>query len=479
MAEKHAQRAQQQKSGWLRADWTIWLAMSLGGVQLAHAEPQLPIPAHPGRQEPQPATTLPRPAQPDRGDGGSPSSLRTTSRLPIPGRPSRDLGPPGESEGGDDEDSAPPGLTNFLPHEVGGITAEYIYTGEVFSNARGGLSTKQATSYRGLLDVVLNFDTAKMGWWEGGRFFVYGQTTQGRPLSEEFVGDWQYFSNIDSSPRPYMTQVSEYWWQQNFLEDTFYFKLGKQDANANFAFVDLGGDFINSSFGLIPTIPLPTYPNPGLGLSVFAQLNENVLLAGGVFDGAPEGGQWGFNTLGTNGYLSMVQLDIKSQWGAEGQLPQTIRLGAWQHSGDWDEITVDPEPRVFSQNYGFYASIDQMLWKESDEEGDEQGFGAFGQFGWAPGNRNPVQEYYGAGILYRGLIHGRDKDLIGLGMANILFGAAEREVEGRTYETAIEVFYKHYVNDYMTIQPDFQYIVNPSGVYRDAVVPGMRFEVVF
>ncbi len=31
----------------------------------------------------------------------------------------------------------------------------------------------------------------------------------------------------------------------------------------------------------------------------------------------------------------------------------------------------------------------------------------------------------------------------------------------------------------MTIQPDIQFIANPSGQYQDALVPGLRFEAVF
>ncbi|HTN77951.1 MAG TPA: carbohydrate porin, partial [Pirellulaceae bacterium] len=298
-------------------------------------------------------------------------------------------------------------------------------------------------------------------------------------LSQDFVGDYQLFSNLDSTPYSDLTQVSEYWYQQNLYDNQLWFKIGRQDANANFALVDLGGDFVNSSFGLIPTVLLPTFPSPALGTAGFWEINENVQLGGGVYDGAPAGVQSGFNTLGEFGYMSLVQLQIKSQFGVEGQLPSTVRLGAWQHSNQWDEITTSDDPRVFSQNYGIWASFDQLLWKETDEEGDEQGLGAFGQFGWAPGNRNPVQEYYGAGLVYRGLLPERNRDLVGLGMANVLFSPEQRAVGGETFETAIEFFYKWYVGDYISLQPDFQYIVNPGGVHRDAVVPGMRFEVVF
>ncbi len=48
-----------------------------------------------------------------------------------------------------------------------------------------------------------------------------------------------------------------------------------------------------------------------------------------------------------------------------------------------------------------------------------------------------------------------------------------------TRETAIELFYKAQLTEFMSIQPDIQYIANPSGNGDDALVFGIRFEVVF
>ena len=60
------------------------------------------------------------------------------------------------------EDEALDGLLGpFLPREFGGVTGEYIYTGEVFMNARGGIATANSTRYRGNLDVVVQVDTQK------------------------------------------------------------------------------------------------------------------------------------------------------------------------------------------------------------------------------------------------------------------------------------------------------------------------------
>jgi carbohydrate-selective porin OprB len=376
------------------------------------------------------------------------------------------------------EATPPPGLFDFLPHGNEALKGEYIYTGEFFTKARGGMNPAGASSYRSNLDVVVTADTELLGWWNNGRFFVYGQDLHGPTLTENYVGDYQFYSNLDSTPRRDLTQISEYWYQHYFVDDLIWFKIGKQDAGADFAFCDLGGDFIQSSFGLVPTVLLPTFPNPGLGIAGFAQLTEEVLLAGGVYDGAPEGGQFGFNTLGKFGGFSILQVVAKTQWGAEAQLPQTLKAGVWHHSGDWEEIGAVGPPRTFNQNYGVFACFDQLLWKEPGEEGDEQGLGAFLQFGWAPGNRNAVQEFYSAGLTYRGWIEGRDRDLIGLGVANVLFSPQQNSVTGQTYETAIELFYKCLLGEYISVQPDVQFIANPNGEFQDALLFGVRFEMV-
>lgn len=75
-------------------------------------------------------------------------------------------------------------------------------------------------------------------------------------------------------------------------------------------------------------------------------------------------------------------------------------------------------------------------------------------------------------VVYRGLISGRDEDVVGVGAA-----WARLNQGGSQEETVIEVFYKAQITPSMTIQPDMQYVINPSGLYRDALAVGVRFQV--
>ncbi len=314
-------------------------------------------------------------------------------------------------------------------------------------------------------------------------------------MSQAFVGDVQLFSNLDSTisdtERPQFTSIAEYWYEHLAFDQRVRFKLGKQDANADFALTDLGGEFVHSSFGLPPMIPLPTFPSQALGIATFVSLTETLIFGFGAFDGTlpsgPQGSRWGFDTLGHNGAITLYQLEWKPALGVNELYPTTIRWGMWHHSDQtvWTELTSNPNPITFNQNYGLWTTADQMIWRESDTVGDNQGLGVFGQFGWAPSDRNSLPEYYGGGLVYKGLLSGRDEDLLGAGFANVLFSPGLRDQSAANgepmtkYETAVEVFYKYIYSPYISFQPDIQYISNPGGKYRDALLPGLRFEVVF
>jgi carbohydrate-selective porin OprB len=121
--------------------------------------------------------------------------------------------------------------------------------------------------------------------------------------------------------------------------------------------------------------------------------------------------------------------------------------------------------------------IEQLIFRENAcEETDPQGLGAFASY--FPRFANgviPVPVVWGdfvAGIVYRGLIPCRDEDVIGAGVA-----WAKLNRSGTLQETAIELFYKARITPCLTLQPDIQYIATPSGLHRDAIAVGLRFQL--
>lgn len=358
-------------------------------------------------------------------------------------------------------------------HTRGPISAEYLYTGEFYNNAHGGVTTRGATRYRGNLDLTLRLDTELADWWEGGEFFVYMQQNHGRTLTQDFTGDGQYYSSIDTGPNQDITQLGEYWYRHNFADELLAITIGRQDANEEFAFADLGGDFINSSFLTIANVPLPTWPYQTLGVSALYQPNDKLRLGGGAYDHGASSPLW-WTTTTRRGLFFIGQADYQPFADNEDALLTIMRVGGWFTSS---ETLSTVNSSTYDSNYGFYATIDQMLFTERDDK--EQGLGIFCQLSWAPSDRNQVDINTAAGAVYRGLLPSRDQDTLGLGFTQINFCSALRNTTGQTNENALEIFYKARIREWIAIQPDMQYIARPSGVGRDALVTGLRCEIAF
>jgi carbohydrate-selective porin OprB len=132
-----------------------------------------------------------------------------------------------------------------------------------------------------------------MGSHLPGRFFLLGQNAHGRGLTEDFVGDAQVLGNIDSGRN--IARVSKYWWEFGLLDDSVTVRLGKQDVNTEFLFLESAADFVQSSFGLTLAVALPTYPDPTMGAVVLAQLTDSWQLKLGVWDALAVGGSCGIS----------------------------------------------------------------------------------------------------------------------------------------------------------------------------------------
>lgn len=346
-----------------------------------------------------------------------------------------------------------------------GIHVEPIYWGEVFSNTRGGRSTRNATQYQGLLDLALIADFEKLGLPFEGEFFIVGENSHGRGLTEDYIGDSLVLSNIDTFDN--RMQVAEYWWEFHLLEGDVRVRLGKQDLNAEFLVVDLAGDFIQSGFGISPNLAVPTFPDCSAAAVVLADLTEELQLKLGVWDGVPDGRTWGFS--GTGLTLTTGELEYRYEL-AEGRLPGAIDGGMGYRSAG--EVAQGSYER---QGWALWLDFEQILWREHPcIEDDEQGVGAFFQYTKAyPDDRVEFPEYFGAGLVYQGLLPGRDDDGFGVGIAT-----TRLNMGGTNRETVIECYYKVAVRPGMIVQPDMQYIASPSGVERDAFAVGLRFILV-
>lgn len=367
--------------------------------------------------------------------------------------------------------------------EQKGVTLSLEYVSTVFVNTYGGFNTSRAVEYTGNTHLTLSLDTAALDWWDGGELFIYAEERHGAGITERHVGD---ISTLNNDEERDFVQVSEYWWHQTLLDDQIWFKIGKMDAAADFQVIEYGLEFINSSFGAIPTVPVPTFPDPALGVVVAFEPKDWLYLMVGVYDQQAFGGTSGFDTAFHDraDTVSMFEIAWMPEFTVEKRsYPGTYRVGGWYSSGDEDVFSNDLggrlRPRTHRGNAGIYLAFDQLIYKNNDDPGDSRGIGAFFQFGWAPSAYNEISRYFGTGIQWIGPLPERADDILGLAMGHANLSGRVQSLEHRYGETVIELFYKAQITPWCSVMPDLQYVVNAGGDGRGAMVVGIRTQISF
>jgi porin len=356
-------------------------------------------------------------------------------------------------------------------HERGAIV-ELDYTGQLFSNVHGGLTTSDATHAAGLLDLSLTLDTQRLGLWPGGTLFFLLEHQDGRGVSAE-VGSVSSIGTLDE-PETDFTHLGAWYAQQAFFEHRLVARLGKSDANQGFVDSDMIDLYLNGDFAPPGNIPMPTYPDPAFGFALFADPAEWVTLAGGAFGGDLDANEHGGAGLFAGRVFAIGEVTLH---GRPFSLPGHLSAGTWLRSVDTPDPDAAAGGRDFERDYGAYALLDQALTREAGGDGT-QGLGAWFQVSWAPDDRNLNDLWVGGGLVYTGPIPGRDADVAGFAVASqsLTQGGGGSDPPA---ELVFEWFYSVQIAPWLALQPDIQYLVNPQENRRNAVVLGGQLAVSF
>jgi len=221
---------------------------------------------------------------------------------------------------------------------------------------------------------------------------------------------------------------------------------------------------------------------------------------GAVFQGNPfaqnvnrYGFRWDLSS--SNGYFSIHELNFRlNQESGSRRLPGTFKIGGW--------FDTSPDPNANNAqpwNYGFYFVADQMLYREphsdvasvTDGKGlqtsavspTNQGLGMFTHVGLSPQSSSFINFYIDGGLTYKGLIPARDNDVFGVAIAYGHLSQNTLDNEGRStpgYEIVLETTYQIELATWLSLQPDVQYVIHPSGTsIPNALVLGARTTLSF
>ena len=342
-----------------------------------------------------------------------------------------------------------------------GLTFSASYIGDVVSNFSGGI--KRGTTYLGLANFKVGFNTEVAKWWKGGEVFINVGNTHGGEPTKTFIGDFQGISNIEAGNLSFMYEL---WYRQTIGNASI--TIGLQDLNAEFAVTENGTLFTNSSFGIQSSIsdniPTPIFPLTALGAKVNWHLSDSYSLHLALFDGTPD--DYENNPYNMNWKLSKDQGFLSV---AEFQMNKSLiqskkgsyKLGIYYHQHN---DTVDTE----QQNGGVYMIFDQQI---------TNNLSVFSQIGFSPKSKDKHNYFYSLGFNYMGLFRKRPFDQAGIAVAH-----ASIDKNSIGSETAIELTYKYNVCKSLYVRPDIQYIINPAGAgvkLQNALVGFIRFGIDF
>jgi porin len=319
--------------------------------------------------------------------------------------------------------------------------------------------------------------------------------THGPFFSQTYLGNILAASNLEAGP---VARLYALWYEQNAPDDKWSVRTGLMLADSQFAQSQTATSFINNGISwptfLAGNLPAsgPAYPLPAPGVRLRVKPRDDLAFQVGVYSGDPTAGAGSnlpepiptgtvFSFRGSTFLIGEASY-LPNGWG----FPGAYRIGAWYHTSSafadqrYDTIGLslaNPNTTGVPLNHtgdsGIYGVIDQTLYRVPGT--GDQGVSAFVRAGGAPNDRNLINFYGDAGVVYKGLLSGRPDDKVGIATAYARVGENARELDadtatyGGSYfpirggETMIELMYQAQLTKWWTLQPDLQYIIRPGG----------------
>lgn len=385
------------------------------------------------------------------------------------------------------------GMRNLIGDS--GLSITPILVLEALGSAGGGHG---GGTVDGLFNVAFDFDLERItrGLLPDASFHLNVLDIFGPSLSGRHVGDISGVSNLAG----YNTlRLQEIWVQQNLWSKRISVRVGMLAADSEFFTSQASSLFLDGTFGAFTLAALnfnaaPVYPVAAPAVRIdFAPVSFLDFKAA-VFapnqDAADNTHGTDFSINSRDGALVILEAAyLVNQSPNDRGLVGTYKVGTFIQQGDYASFgsqaanALDPaQPLHRGANIAVYGVADQELFKDGQYTVE-----GFLRGGFATPNYSFVHNYFDVGFNFIGFVPGRALDVAGIafGRSGISRQFSDSQVaqgeRGYSQESVIEATYRFQVAAWGSIQPDFQYIINPSAQHgsRNAFVSGVRTAVIF
>ena len=360
-----------------------------------------------------------------------------------------------------------------------GVSPGMVYYTTILGNPVGG--ERKGVEYAGRMTAHLDFDLEKLLGISGTSFVVSGAWTSGRSLSGDKIGNFFLVSEVFGGGT---VNLYHLFLESVFFDGRFNIAAGRLSVGDEFATSTIYYDYVSNA---INGYPISIAINDdgffsdtvsSWGARTIIEPLKGVQFMAGVYNSNPEVARdsaRGVDFSFEEGAILISQLSyLRTRESGHEGLPGALMLGGFYDTKDFDFLDGSGSQEG---NYGFYAHIEQMIYRES-------GAGHQGLTPWVSATLFPDQDintfpyFINGGAVYRGPFNGRDRDTAAFGFA---YGTLSDELRGKDFEIMFELTYIIQATGWLQIQPDLQYIVHPGGSAEipNALVIGFQLGLIY
>ncbi len=347
-------------------------------------------------------------------------------------------------------------------------------------------------TYSNLFAFGLAFDMERLADIVGGSAYVLAVGTHGRN-PQEVTGTIHAPSNIAADDA---WRLLEAWYEQSMYGDRLGILVGFYAVGSEFDWQETASIFVTGSPGTGldlsetglngPSI----FPVTSFGTRIRFDLSKNVTARLALLDGVSGDRNDPSATAvlrfsSDEGLFAITELDYRID--TESAFRRFV-LGAWHYTTKFNDLLVtepDGTPVRRDGSSGIYGFMEGLIVKEPGTS--DQGLAGVFRVGVADEDVNQIGSFYGAGLVYTGLIPGRDNDSIGIGFTIGYNGDKFKEAQKKVgspvtdSETEISLVYSIATTRWLLLQPSVSYYIDPGTdpTLDDALVYGLRVGILF
>jgi porin len=382
-----------------------------------------------------------------------------------------------------------------------GVIFSSTYTNNVLGDVSGGM--KQGWRYDHSVGWDANFDLERFVGMLGTQFHISGLWRAGQNLSKAVVGNDIVCSTIFGNEQFRFYSLCL---EKDLLDKKLNVRFGRIAAGDDFATSPLYGIFVSNAVDGVPiSIPInmffSVYATATWGVRAKYNINKDFYILSGLYDGdaaVSRNDMYGFDfSLRLKQGLAFAEEFAYAPEKGIGpeELPGHYKAGIYYNGATCRDLYADINGNSFAVtnldtkkhigNYNVYIHADQMVYHKKGTV--DQGLTPLMVVTLGPEDINKFPFLLMGGLVYKGLVPTRGDDTTAFEVVYAKYSndlkRSQQSVgtEFQQYEMMLEFTHKIMITKWMYMQPDLQYIIQPSGTGNidDALVIGFQMGLTF